>query len=1250
MDEQDAKEKAQIAARQAKGDIGEIPDYTPAIKLPNGKVVKATRVGEGHGELSNLFPDQKVTHGFVSRKTGEFLNLLEVSRDIQKSKQEVPPQSEAQQVTPPEHALGPGAANIEEFTPAPVMGTKNAEIDRQRAERGLEPLVSEARKPDPVLWDQAMQRIERDERAPDQLVAQVNAGKQKTATDVEQTMLLWKIVDLHNKMDTEAQRALDPHADEGDRVEARLRYDQLEQERQSVEEADRKVGTEQGRALRARRLMADENYNFVGLMRRAAVASREPITPEQTVQIKADAEKVKAAKDKLDAETAKVEGEKEIAKVKGTKAEVPLDEQRAKIAAHLEAEQKKGTPAADLKSFIQKLTENFVKSGVTEINALTTAVHGVVEPIFKGITPREVRDLFSGYGEFHALNPDPIKTELRRLRSEGQSVSKLEDVQGGKAPSKTGVERQPPSDLKRRLEKEVRETMKKNGITTTDPATQLKSSLDARKTAMKNQIKDLTYQIETGEKPKAGEPPPSDAELEGLRKLRDNVRETLRAIEGDPQMSDEQRAKLVIAQLDRQIAEHQRIINNGAVRQESGKLKPLSTPEIEARKAVRDSLKAQVDEIKAADQTAREEREFDATMKRADELEKKLASGDLFSKGGKELGPDTELVAAAKDRLAALRDQLKAARAASPEATQAKLDATKAAVEESIAKLDKRIQAEDFSSSKKALPTTPEIEALRAERDAMRRLFNELKSATLPKLTPEQRAQKALMTRLTKRTAELTAKLAAGDFTKPAPRTPTPLTPALVKAKADYERVKLDVDRGIEKLRLKNRTKFEKLADATAKWVRFGVLTGYSTLEKLTGAAIARVALNVPEEMVGSVARRVFPGVAARAPLEGRGFEPGVEAKALASGLTQGWKDAFKLLSTGHSDLDAAFGHRDVAPRSWMDFVGSLHGALKSNVKRTFFTRAQEKLLLDAAAKGRDITDPMVQTQIAMEAYKEANRSIFLNSNRIVEGFQAMLARWAAPDSKTGKVSIPGKIAQTAAKVLVPVVRIPANIVAETLGQYAGGLLHGIPRAIKAELAIRKGASDLSPVEADAIMRSLKKGSIGTSLLLLGFFGYKNVGGYYAPGQKRDENKEPNFGEAQIFGFKIPKAFLHNPALEAIQLGATVRRVADSKLRKSDTEKQGLMTGIGRALLAASEEVPFIGEAMHLGDLKEAHGGEKFLYNQARTFTEPQILQQLAKYFDKDKSGKPVKRQEKSLMDVLKGGIPGLRQTVPVKR
>ncbi len=543
-----------------------------------------------------------------------------------------------------------------------------------------------------------------------------------------------------------------------------------------------------------------------------------------------------------------------------------------------------------------------------------------------------------------------------------------------------------------------------------------------------------------------------------------------------------------------------------------------------------------------------------------------------------------------------------------------------------------------------------ELDAIKARTEAARAERKELETLANPKATPEQRAQKALATRIAKRTAELQTKLAAGDFTKSPKRTPTPLTPALVKAKADYERVKLAVDRGIEKLRLKNRTKFEKIADAASKWVRFGVLTGYSTLEKLTGAAIARVALNVPEEMVGSVARRVFPGVAARALIEGRGFELGLETKAIISGLTTGWKDAFRTLSTGHSDLDAAFGHRDVAPRSWMDLVGSIHAALKSNVKRTFFERAQEKLLRDAAAKGQDITDPMVQTQIATEAYKEANRSIFLNSNRIVEGFQAMLARWAAPDTKTGKVSIPGKIAQTAAKILIPVVRIPANIVAETLGQYAGGLLHGIPRAIMAERAIRKGASNLSPVEADAIMRSLKKGSIGTSLLLLGYFGYQNVGGYYAPGQKRDESKEPNFGEAQIFGFKIPKAFLHNPALEAIQLGATVRRVADSKLRKSDTEHQGLMAGIGRALLAASEEVPFIGEAMHLGDLKEAHGGEKFFYNQARTLTEPQILQQLAKYFDKDKNGKVIKRSEKTLGQTLKGGIPFLRQTVPVKQ
>lgn len=80
MDENAAKQKAEDAAI-TKARIDGTERYTPAIRLEDGKVVKSRSATEGHGELSSLYPEQKVEHGFVNNQTGKFMNVLEVARE-----------------------------------------------------------------------------------------------------------------------------------------------------------------------------------------------------------------------------------------------------------------------------------------------------------------------------------------------------------------------------------------------------------------------------------------------------------------------------------------------------------------------------------------------------------------------------------------------------------------------------------------------------------------------------------------------------------------------------------------------------------------------------------------------------------------------------------------------------------------------------------------------------------------------------------------------------------------------------------------------------------------------------------------------------------------------------------------------------------------------------------------------------------------------------------------------------------------
>jgi hypothetical protein len=126
---------------------------------------------------------------------------------------------------------------------------------------------------------------------------------------------------------------------------------------------------------------------------------------------------------------------------------------------------------------------------------------------------------------------------------------------------------------------------------------------------------------------------------------------------------------------------------------------------------------------------------------------------------------------------------------------------------------------------------------------------------------------------------------------------------------------------------------------------------------------------------------------------------------------------------------------------------------------------------------------------------------------------------------------------------------------------YALGSVSGGVRYLN---ALRKGLDTIKPEELELINRHLKKGSVGAAFMLLGFFNPDVFGGYYQPGEKRGPN-QPKFGSARIFGVNIPSFLLHNPLLETLQIGATVRRVMDSKLHKKDTETQGLGSGIKAA-------------------------------------------------------------------------------------
>ena len=518
----------------------------------------------------------------------------------------------------------------------------------------------------------------------------------------------------------------------------------------------------------------------------------------------------------------------------------------------------------------------------------------------------------------------------------------------------------------------------------------------------------------------------------------------------------------------------------------------------------------------------------------------------------------------------------------------------------------------------------------------------EVKRAVKKQASANSKLQ-AVKTRYANRAEELKAKMAAGDLTTK-PRVPVRLDPEGQRLKAQYENAKLQFDRMVMAERLKNRTMLQKTQDTFVKWRRAFVLSSPVTLAKLTSAAIERYVFTPTEEAVGSVIGKVIPSIAAKAPREG-GFNVNAEAKSLTEGFTKGMQDSWNTLTTGHSDMDSLFGKRDVMPRSAIDLIGSIHGALKAPVKRAEFTRSFEKRVAFAIRNGQDVSDPMVQTRICVEAYKDANRSIFMQDNKVTAAWHAGIAILKAPDKATGKVPIGRRTIATGMQVMMPIVKVPTNIVAETM-QYALGSVMGTARLGG---AIYKGIENLKPEEADLIMRELKKGSLGAALLLTGYLSPGIFGGYY---QQNDRKRlgHPKFGTVDIAGHIIPSMLIHNPLLETLQIGATIRHVADSKLRVHDRESQGPVQGAIAGALGLTDEVPFVRQTTDMLKVMNPYERDKYADQVARDMIVPLGISWVAKHFDKNAQGQYIARDPKNLAQTLESAIPLLRQRVPENR
>lgn len=328
-------------------------------------------------------------------------------------------------------------------------------------------------------------------------------------------------------------------------------------------QANRASSRESGRSLQAIKITLREDYSLAAMIRTArADNGGKKVTEARYNELLKQFKKISAANKKMLAEIEKEADRKhqanlgtDIRRIRAEGKEVDAEEKYQQTLAKIDAlsVENDWQDVPELPGLIRALVKYHVGEGIKELDAVITAVHNDVKDVFEGITPRNIRDIYSRYGKVTLLSQDEIDVRMRELTAQAQKVSAIEDVLNKLVPLKTGLQRDEQSQEVRELTKTLHRLMKEAGINNIDPARQQKSALDAVKTRLRNQIEDLDKALRTRTKIDATTVGVVyDEEAKALRDQRDALKADYDAIFSSP-MTDAQRLEIATAAAEKSL-------------------------------------------------------------------------------------------------------------------------------------------------------------------------------------------------------------------------------------------------------------------------------------------------------------------------------------------------------------------------------------------------------------------------------------------------------------------------------------------------------------------------------------------------------------------------------------------------------------------------------------------------------------------------------------------------------------------------
>jgi hypothetical protein len=888
---------------------------------------------------------------------------------------------------------------------------------------------------------------------------------------------------------------------------------------------------------------------------------------------------------------------KRVAKAKRNDSEEQANNARAKIRGKVS----KGREN-EITPLVRKLAEVFYAQGIREIDPMIDKLHQTLQEFLPDITRLQTLDAYSGRGRWTMPNQDFIKKGVRELAAEARLIGHITQLEEAIANEEAEAMKLPHTGGQR------------------DKPTQ--------------KFRQLT------------------AQLNNLKKKVGPILERLGVTAGDSEdqlASSLQSAKTYtrnrMADLRAEIEARERNV----------KTKNPMVPDAELE-ALRAELKQVEQDHEAVfgkeEDLERKAKALERSIANLDGKIAKVKAGDLGPEpktADRPAHPRLESITQQRDakvkQLAKARQDAARAKRNTPEAIAA---AAERMLDRQIAALEQDVDAGAPKKTRTSKPIPEQLVEKQAWLEALRQYRQDIRDAQNPKLTPDQRRLRAAKRRTLTEMAKLQGKIANGDYSPRQQRPPVRPDDELLFNQAGLKRLRDEWQLGKEKKRLDERKPWQRALEGLVKWERAFKLSSPVVFGKLAAAAVTRVVTTAAEEAVGGVLSKALPRLAEQAPREG-GVNWDALGKAYSKIFTYGMRDAHQTLMRGAGDIDVIYGGHTV-DKEWASFLGRLHATFKAPIKRAEFEYSLAKRTSAALKNGIDVSDRMVQGRLAMEAVNDAYRSIFMQRGFASDSFNNFVSML----EKSREHQPMGEISARVLRFLLPIVRVPTNMIAES----STGV-HGAFTASARVMfhTINGTIGDLDPKTADSIMRQFKKGSIGLGLMAIGYFNADDIGGYdWRRKRGEDEAKAGGF-QIRALG-KLPPSIrwivadkhgninrwmTHAPWFELLQVGATIRHVRDQYIDKDKGEAPAFGEGMWAAGTGLIEETPFVGQMLRMDRLTTPKGRDQYLGELAKSTLVPSLVQKIAEWTDLGAE----KRKPNSIIQHVEMGLPGLRENVP---